>query len=56
VRTKHLPSDELAGDDLGDSTGRRVSGMEAAEFPERTLGGLGPFARERRLLRMAETR
>jgi DNA replication protein DnaC len=36
VRTKHLPSDELAGDQLDDSTGRRVSGIRAAEFPEPT--------------------
>jgi len=36
VRTKHLPSDELAGDDQDDSNGSRVSGKTAAEFPERT--------------------
>jgi DNA replication protein DnaC len=36
VRTKHLPSEELAGDDLDDSNRRRVSGKPAAEFPEPT--------------------
>jgi DNA replication protein DnaC len=36
VRTKHLPADELAGDDHQDSGGSRVSGNEAAEFPEPT--------------------
>jgi DNA replication protein DnaC len=36
VRTKHLPGDELGGDH-DDSNGRRVSGKEAAEFPEPTL-------------------
>lgn len=36
VRTKHLPGDELAGDDLDDSSSRRVSGTDVAEFPERT--------------------
>ena len=35
VRTKHLPGDDLAGDD-DDSTHRRVSGKIAAEFPEPT--------------------
>src|SRR5262249_43964573 len=35
VRTKHLSSDELAGDQ-DDSNSRRVSGKLAAEFPERT--------------------
>lgn len=37
VRTKHLPSHELADDDQDDSTGSRISGTAAAEFPERTL-------------------
>jgi DNA replication protein DnaC/predicted ABC-type ATPase len=37
VRTKHLPSDELAGDDHDDSNGSRVSGKTAAEFPEPTV-------------------
>jgi hypothetical protein len=36
IRTKHLPGDELAGDDLDDSNDRRVSGTDAAEIPERT--------------------
>src|SRR5678815_1889102 len=36
VRTKHLPEGELQDDDHGDSAGRRVSGIEAAKFPERT--------------------
>ena len=37
IRTKHLPGDELAGEDHDDSTGSRISGTSAAEFPERTL-------------------
>lgn len=36
VRTKHLPDDELPGDDQVDARGSRVSGKKAAEFPERT--------------------
>lgn len=36
IRTKHLPSDELGGSNQQDSSGSRVSGMGAAEFPERT--------------------
>jgi DNA replication protein DnaC len=36
VRTKHLPADELAADDLETDRGRRISGRDAAEFPERT--------------------
>lgn len=36
VRTKHLPGDELAGDQ-DDPTSRRISGTDAAEFPERTF-------------------
>jgi DNA replication protein DnaC len=36
VRTKHLPSDELAGDSQDDSNGSRVSGKTVAEFPEPT--------------------
>ena len=34
VRTKHLPGDELADDDHNDRKGSKVSGTEAAEFPE----------------------
>ena len=37
VRTKHLPGDELADDIHEDSSGSRISGISAAEFPERTL-------------------
>ncbi|MCZ2135403.1 MAG: IS21-like element helper ATPase IstB [Burkholderiales bacterium] len=36
VRTKHLPADELAGGDHDDPGSRRISGIPAAEFPERT--------------------
>jgi len=36
MRTKHLPGDQLAGEDQDDSSGRRVSGTRAAEFPEPT--------------------
>jgi DNA replication protein DnaC len=36
VRTRHLPKGELLDDDLDDSNCRRVSGTDAAEFPERT--------------------
>jgi DNA replication protein DnaC len=36
IRTKHLPDDELRADDQ-DSGGRRISGKEVAEFPERTF-------------------
>ncbi|MBL8739507.1 MAG: IS21-like element helper ATPase IstB [Myxococcales bacterium] len=36
IRTKHLPGDDLVADDSGDSTGSKVSGTRAAEFPERT--------------------
>jgi DNA replication protein DnaC len=36
VRTKHLPSNELADDDHDNSAGRRISGTNAAEFPEPT--------------------
>ncbi|MEZ4221683.1 MAG: IS21-like element helper ATPase IstB [Polyangiaceae bacterium] len=36
VRTKHIAADELAGDDYVDLGNRRVSGINAAEFPERT--------------------
>ena len=35
VRTRHLPKDELVDDDAEDSR-RRVSGTDAAEFPEPT--------------------
>lgn len=38
VRTKHLPEDELGLDDQDEPGDRRVSGKQAAEFPERTLG------------------
>ena len=49
VRTKHLPDDELQIDDHETTGGRRVSGKEAAEFPERTelkawILGFGPDA------------
>jgi len=40
VRTKHLPGDELADDDHNDRKGSKVSGTEAAEFPEPTAGFL----------------
>ncbi len=36
VRTKHLPPDELGGDDYTQQEPARVSGMERPEFPERT--------------------
>ncbi|MEZ4226989.1 MAG: ATP-binding protein [Polyangiaceae bacterium] len=36
VRTKHIAADELAGDEYVDLGNRRVSGINAAEFPERT--------------------
>jgi DNA replication protein DnaC len=36
IRTKHLPQNELPGDDHAEARGRRVSGKEAAEFPEPT--------------------
>ena len=36
VRTKHLPDDELRIDVQDNVGGGRVSGIEAAEFPERT--------------------
>jgi DNA replication protein DnaC len=36
VRTKHLPTSELGGEDQPQPTGSRVSGTGAAEFPERT--------------------
>lgn len=36
VRTKHLPDDELHLDDYDTAGGRRISGTEAADFPERT--------------------
>ena len=36
VRTKHLPVDELAGDDQNTETSSRVSGIPAAKFPEPT--------------------
>jgi DNA replication protein DnaC len=39
VRTRHLPADELAGDDHQDSGGSKVSGKEVAEFPEPTEPG-----------------
>ena len=38
VRTKHIPADELAGDEH-DPGSRRISGIGAAEFPERTKVG-----------------
>jgi DNA replication protein DnaC len=39
IRTKHLPSDELASDDQEDSTRCRISGIGHAKFPEPTKGG-----------------
>ena len=36
IRTNHLPSEELASDQLDDLAGRRVSGTRPAEFPEPT--------------------
>jgi len=36
IRTKHLPGDELVGGDQEDLGSRRFSGIDAAEFPERT--------------------
>lgn len=36
VRTKHLHGDELAGDDQDLPSGSKVSGTDAAEFPEPT--------------------
>lgn len=36
VRTKHIPGDELVGGDQDNSDSRRISGKDAAEFPERT--------------------
>lgn len=42
IRTKHLASDELAGDQLDDSTGSRVSGTRHAEFPEPTASSAEP--------------
>jgi hypothetical protein len=36
VRTRHLPGDDLAEELQDDSTSRRMSGTNAAEFPERT--------------------
>lgn len=39
VRTKHLPVDELAGDDQNTEASSRVSGIAAAKFPEPTPAG-----------------
>ncbi len=36
VRTKHLSGDELAGETQDDADRRRISGIDAAEFPEPT--------------------
>jgi DNA replication protein DnaC len=36
IRTKHLPADELRADDQPQAGGSKVSGIEAAEFPEPT--------------------
>jgi DNA replication protein DnaC len=36
VRTKHLPDNELGGDDPGDDDPLNLSGTDASEFPERT--------------------
>ncbi len=38
VRTKHLPGDELTDDDQNQPSGSKVSGKDAAEFPEPTKG------------------
>jgi DNA replication protein DnaC len=38
VRTMHLPGDELADDDQDQPSGSKVSGKDAAEFPEPTGG------------------
>lgn len=38
LRTKHLPEEQLRLDDHDTPVDRRVSGKEAAEFPERTVG------------------
>ena len=45
IRTKHLPDDELVGVDQHDPGDRRFSGIDAAEFPERTDVLLPYFAR-----------
>ena len=50
ARTKHLPGDELAGNDLENSNGRRVSGTDAAEFPEPTRADSHQFSAERFLV------
>lgn len=47
IRTKHIPGDELAGGDHDDSNRRRFSGINAAEFPERTVDGSGNSAASR---------
>jgi DNA replication protein DnaC len=40
IRTKHLPDDELGSDDQDQTGSRRVSGIDAAEFPEPTIAPL----------------
>ncbi len=42
VRTKHLPEDQLQLDDQDVTGDRRVSGKQAAEFPERTRTNTAP--------------
>lgn len=49
IRTKHLPEDELRLDELDEPGDRRVSGNQAAEFPERTAGGRVSFQYARRI-------
>ena len=46
VRTKHIPGDELVGGDQDNSDSRRISGKDAAEFPERTKS-IRPLQRSR---------
>jgi len=47
IRTKHLPEDELRLDELDEPGDRRVSGNQAAEFPERTRATSGSKAGRR---------
>ena len=47
VRTKHLPVDELAGDDQNTEASSKVSGIAAAKFPEPTYA-LAPAIRATR--------
>ena len=45
VRTKHLPDDELRDDDQESPAGRRISGKNAAKFPEPTSPASSSTAR-----------